>query len=63
MRLRTLVMVLVCVSGFAGGIFLRPLATPLTVAAQRGTSIAMIKKAYLRFIPSAMQEKLSALKG
>jgi hypothetical protein len=36
---------------------------PLTVAAQTGTSIAMIEKAYLRFIPSAMQEKLAALKG
>jgi len=36
---------------------------PLTVAAQTGTSMAMIEKAYLRFIPSAMQEKLGALKG
>jgi integrase len=36
---------------------------PLTVAAQTGTSIATIEKAYLRFIPSAMQEKLAALKG
>jgi len=36
---------------------------PLTVAAQTGTSIAMIEKAYLRFIPSAMQEKLAALRG
>jgi len=36
---------------------------PLTVAAQTGTSIAMIEKAYLRFIPSAMREKLAALKG
>jgi integrase len=36
---------------------------PSTVAAQTGTSIAMIEKAYLRFIPSAMQEKLAALKG
>jgi integrase len=36
---------------------------PLTVAAQTGTSVAMIEKAYLRFIPSAMQEKLEALKG
>ena len=36
---------------------------PLTVAAQTGTSIAMIEKAYLRFIPSAMQEKLAALKA
>jgi integrase len=32
---------------------------PLTVAAQTGTSIAMIEKAYLRFIPSAMLEKLA----
>jgi integrase len=36
---------------------------PLTVAAQTGTSMAMIEKAYLRFISSAMQEKLAALKG
>ena len=36
---------------------------PLTVAAQTGTSIAMNEKPYLRFIPSAMQEKLAALKG
>jgi hypothetical protein len=36
---------------------------PLTVAAQTGTSIAMIEKAYLRFIPSAMHEKLAALKA
>ncbi len=35
----------------------------VTVAAQTGTSIAMIEKAYLRFIPSAMQEKLAALKA
>jgi integrase len=34
---------------------------PITVAAQTGTSVAMIEKAYLRFIPSAMQEKLAAL--
>jgi integrase len=34
-----------------------------SVAAQTGTSVAMIEKAYLRFIPSAMQEKLAALKG
>ena len=33
------------------------------VAAQTGTGGAMIEKAYLRFIPSAMQEKLAALKG
>jgi hypothetical protein len=36
---------------------------PLTVAAQTGTSVAMIERAYLRLIPSAMQEKLAALKG
>ena len=31
---------------------------PLTVAAQCGTSIKMIEKAYFRFIPSAMRDKL-----
>ena len=31
---------------------------PLTVAQQTGTSIAMLEKAYYKFIPSAMQEKL-----
>lgn len=31
---------------------------PLTVAHQTGTSIAMIEKAYFRFIPSAMRQKL-----
>ena len=36
---------------------------PLTVAAQTGTSLAMVEKAYLRFIPSAFQEKLAALKA
>ena len=36
---------------------------PLTVAAQTGTSVAMIEMAYLRFIPSAMQEKLKNLKA
>ena len=36
---------------------------PLAVAAQTGTSIAMIEKAYLRFVLSAMHEKLAALKG
>jgi integrase len=36
---------------------------PLTAAAQTGTSLAMIEKFYLRFIPSAMQEKLRAVKG
>ncbi len=35
---------------------------PLTVAHQTGTSIAMIEKAYLRFIPVALQQKLAALK-
>lgn len=36
---------------------------PLTVATQTGTSLVMIEKAYLRFIPSALQEKLVALKA
>jgi integrase len=31
---------------------------PLTVGQQTGTSIAMIEKAYFKFIPSAMREKL-----
>jgi integrase len=31
---------------------------PLTVAHQTGTSLAMIEKAYLRFIPEALREKL-----
>jgi integrase len=35
---------------------------PLTVAIQTGTSLAMIEKAYLRFIPSALREKLAAVK-
>ena len=35
---------------------------PLTVAQQTGTSLAMIERAYHRFIPSAMQEKLAAVK-
>ena len=35
---------------------------PLTVAAQAGTSMAMIEKTYLRFIPSAMREKLAGVK-
>lgn len=35
---------------------------PLTVAHQTGTSVAMIEKAYLRFIPSAMRAKLAAVK-
>ncbi len=33
---------------------------PPTVAQQTGTSLAMIEKAYFRFIPSAMKEKLEA---
>jgi hypothetical protein len=33
---------------------------PLTVAQQTGTSLAMIEKAYFRFIPSAMKVKLEA---
>jgi integrase len=36
---------------------------PLTVAAQTGTSLAMIEKAYLRFIPHAMREKLAGING
>lgn len=35
---------------------------PLTVAAQTGTSLAVIEKTYFKFIPSAMQEKLAAVK-
>jgi integrase len=35
---------------------------PLTVAQQTGTSIAMIEKAYMRFIPAALQQKLAAVK-
>ncbi|MSQ91563.1 MAG: site-specific integrase [Gammaproteobacteria bacterium] len=35
---------------------------PLTVAQQTGTSLAMIEKAYFKFIPSAMREKLAAVK-
>jgi integrase len=35
---------------------------PVTVAAQTGTSLAMIEKSYLKFIPSAMREKLEAIK-
>jgi len=34
---------------------------PLTVAAQPGTSVIMIEKSYLRFIPSAMREALAAI--
>ena len=36
---------------------------PLTVAQQCGTSLAMIEKAYLRFIPSAMAEKLAQVRA
>jgi hypothetical protein len=36
---------------------------PLTVAQQTGTSIEMIEKSYLRFIPSALQMKIAALKA
>jgi integrase len=36
---------------------------PLTVAVQTGTSLVMIEKAYLRFIPSVLQEKLAAIKS
>jgi integrase len=36
---------------------------PLTVGQQTGTSVAMIEKSYLRFIASAMREKLKAVKG
>lgn len=35
---------------------------PLTVAQQTGTSIAMIEKACMRFIPAALQQKLEAVK-
>ncbi len=35
---------------------------PLTGANQTGTSLAMIDKAYFRFIPSAMKEKLEAVR-
>jgi len=34
---------------------------PLTVAMQTGTSIAMIERAYFKFIPAAMRERLSAV--
>jgi len=39
-----------------------PVLQPLTVAHQTGTSLAMIEKAYLRFIPVALREKLAAVK-
>jgi hypothetical protein len=35
---------------------------PLTVAHQTGTSLAMVEKAYMRFIPQALREKLAGLK-
>ncbi len=35
---------------------------PLTVAHQTGTSLAMIEKAYMRFIPQALREKLASVK-
>jgi len=34
---------------------------PLTVAAQTGTSLAMIERAYLRFMPSALHDKLAGI--
>lgn len=36
---------------------------PLTVAAQTGTSVAMIEKNYFKFIPHAMKQKLAAVKS
>jgi integrase len=36
---------------------------PLTVAHQTGTSLAMIEKAYMRFIPEALQQKRAGLKA
>lgn len=36
---------------------------PLTTAAQTGTSVAMIEKTYLKFIPDAMREKLAAVRA
>jgi len=36
---------------------------PISVAHQTGTSLAMIERAYMRFIPSAMREKLAAVKA
>src|SRR5581483_9900494 len=35
---------------------------PLTVANQTGTSLVVIEKTYFKFIPSAMKEKLAAVK-
>lgn len=36
---------------------------PLTVGAQTGTSLAMIEKAYLKFIPQALQDKLANIRA
>jgi len=36
---------------------------PLTAVHQIGTSLAMIEKGYMRFIPQALQEKLAGLKA
>jgi integrase len=36
---------------------------PLTVAQQTGTSVEMIERSYLRFIPTALQLKLATLKS
>lgn len=36
---------------------------PLTVAAQTGTSVAMIERTYLKFIPHAMQSKLASVRS
>lgn len=36
---------------------------PITVAAQTGTSVAMIERTYFRFIEDAMREKLASLKS
>jgi integrase len=35
---------------------------PLTVAAQTGTSVRMIERSYFKFIPTAMKDKLAAIK-
>jgi integrase len=35
---------------------------PVTVAVQTGTSVAQIEKTYFKFIPSAMREKLAAVR-
>lgn len=36
---------------------------PLTVAAQTGTSLAMIERTYFKFIPNAMREKLARVQS